>query len=151
MKLLALNDKTMRSSWHEDYWKCSFFGSGDIRWWFDVALFISASQFLHKRPQSNLFVCRPSFLLIHLPRMISCDNLMAIIAVDVKFERQMAQGIHFYLNFLSYSDFAQTQIPQPKKVWRGWWLWERADSTDCAKLKNPFVCNLKPRWRVVAN
>ena len=34
------------------------------------------------------------------------------------------------------------------KAWWWWWLWDTGDSTDCAKLKNPFVCNLKPRWRV---
>ena len=87
--------------------------------------------------------------------MISFDNLLAMIADNVNFEKQMAQENvspqNFYRNFLesqiflySYSScfLLQTQIPNQglarmRTVGNG-------DSTDCAKLKNPFVCNLKP-------
>ena len=71
----------------------------DIKWWFDVPLLIDiASQFLHKRPQSKLFACRPSFRSTPLLRMISCDNIMPMICV--KFEKQMAKENCFHLNFL---------------------------------------------------
>ena len=89
--------------------------------------------------------------------MIGCDNPIAMIDVDVKFERQMSQEKLLYIftssslkfRFSLYSFILLcSNSDSLTKVWWWWWLWETADSTDCAKQKNPFVCNLKPRWRV---
>ena len=125
----------------------------DIKWWFDVPLLIDiASQFLHKRPQSKLFACRPSFRSTPLLRMISCDNIMPMICVN--FEKQIAEENSFHLNFLKfifcwcpYSSLL-AQIPQPKSSGWGWWLWERADSKRLREAEKSFCLQLEASLKV---